>query len=246
MAKLWILTVFAVAALAQVSLAADLGEALNMNIREQLRLYDIFAKDPEAAKYSEDLKKLIQITEGALKTESVQEKEQTINTIDKNFNEEFNKWVGAKLEHAQVNDDIHAAITFYSGLLQKATPHEEEIKKTLSTLENLLKETNLKEKEDKFLGLTKTFSPEFEKFLKESSLPEVNQTLKKTAAFFATLLEQKEGKYEKEIADLKAKTEAALADSVSIDEKNKVLSEVSLTADKDLNDYLAKKNIELA
>lgn len=227
-------------------MAADLGEALNINIREQLRLYDIFAKKPEAAKFADDLKKLVQITEGALKTESVEEKENTINNIDKNFSDEFNKWIGAELEHAQVNEDIHGAIQFYSSLMNKPTPHEDEIKKTLATLENLLKEADLKKKETEFLALTKGFSPEFEAFLKESSLPVVNETLKKTVEFFTTLLAQNEGKFDKEVAALKAKTVAALADSVSVDEKNKVLTEVSETPNKELNDYLAKKNIELA
>ncbi|XP_073823580.1 uncharacterized protein [Musca autumnalis] len=246
MNKLLILTVFAFAGLVQLSRAANLGEALNNNIRVQLRLYDIFAKDADAAKYADDLKKLVQITEGALKTESVEEKETTINNIHTNFSEEFNQWIATKLEHAEVNDDIYGAITFYSSLLQQHTPHEAEIKKTIATLENLLKETDLKKKETEFVGLTKTFSPEFEAYLKQSSLPVIQDTLQKTLTFFQTVLDQQEGKFEKEIMALKAKVVAAMADSVSVEEKNRVLSDVSDTSNKELNEYLARKNIELA
>ncbi|XP_075149644.1 uncharacterized protein LOC142223676 [Haematobia irritans] len=246
MAKLWILSIFALAALAQVSLALDLGEALNMNIRDQLRLYDTFAKDPDAAKYSEDLKKLIEITEGALKTESVEEKEKILNTIDKNFNEEFNKWIGTNLEHAQVDEDIRDAIGFYKGLLPQAAAHADEVKKTITTLENLLQDSNLKEKEDKFLGLTKTFSPEFDAFLKENSLPAITEALKRTSEFFTNVLALKEGKFEKEIEELKAMTVAAMAESVGVEEKNRILNDVTQTPNKELNEYLAKKNIELA
>uniref|UniRef100_T1PG67 Uncharacterized protein n=1 Tax=Musca domestica TaxID=7370 RepID=T1PG67_MUSDO len=217
-----------------------------MNIRESLRLYDVFAKHADAAPYADDLKKLVQITEGALKSESVEEKENTINNIHKNFSEEFNKWIGLKLEHAEVNEDIHGAITFYSSLLNQQTPHEAEIKKTIATLENMLKDTDLKKKEMDFLGLTKTFSPEFDAYLKQSSLPVLNESLQKTAQFFQALLELKEGKFDKEVTELKAMVEAALADSVSVEEKNRVLGEVTDTSNQQLNEYLAKKNIELA
>lgn len=58
-----------------------------------------------------------------------------------------------------------------------------EIKKALSTFENLLKEFDLKQKEGKFLALEKNFSPEFQKkFLKENLLKESDMKQKEEKA----------------------------------------------------------------
>ncbi|KAM7352774.1 uncharacterized protein ACRADG_005158 [Cochliomyia hominivorax] len=244
MAKLWILSFLAVAAFVQIATARDLAEALNVNIREQLSLYGKFQKEADSAKYAEDLKKLITLTEEALRTENADEKNKLITSAPSHFNEEFNTWISGKLEEAQVNDDIHDAIEFYNSLLSDHSEFDAEIKKTLSTLENFLKETNLKQKEEKFLTLEKDFSPEFHKFLKENALPMVNKRLQKTSDFFENLLLDKEIKFAKEIEALKKKTDAALDAKVSIDEKNKVLHEVTFTDNQELNEFLHKKNIE--
>lgn len=225
-------------------MARDLAEALNVNIREQLNLYEKFSKESDSASNLVDLKKLITLTEAALKSESAEEKQKLINEAHTNFSTEFNTWIGLKLEEAQVNDDIQDAIEFYSSLLTAKAEHEADIKQTLATLENLLKETDLKLKEEKFLGLTKTFTPEFEKFLKENALPSVNRQLHKSAEFFENLLGDKDIKYAKEIEALKVKTLAALESDVSIDEKNKVLQDITYTDNQDLNEYLQKKYVE--
>ncbi|XP_065357465.1 uncharacterized protein LOC135951705 [Calliphora vicina] len=244
MVKLWILTVLAVVACAQIANARDVAEALNVNIREQLSLYAKFQKEADSAKYTDELKKLVTLTEEALKIESADEKNKIITTAPSHFSAEFNTWIGAKLEEAQVHDDIHDAIEFYNSLLTTHAEHEAEIKKTISTLENLLKESDLKQKEEKFLDLEKSFSPEFQKFLKENALPTVNRQLQKTAEFFENLLHDKDIKFAKEIEALKLKTEAALESNVSIDDKNKVLQEVTYSSNEDLNEFLQKKNIE--
>ncbi|XP_073823579.1 uncharacterized protein [Musca autumnalis] len=246
MAKFLLLSVVAVVALVQVSTALNLGEALNNNIRQHLSLYDSFAKAPEATKFTGDLKKLVQITEDALKIESVEEKENAINNLHTHFGPEFNAWIGAKLEEAEVNEDIAGAITFYKQLLKQKSAHETEITKTIATLEGLLKESDLQKKEEQYLGLTNNFSPEFSAYLKDSSLPVINDTLQKTVKFFETILGQKEGKFVKEITDLKTLVEGVLGDKVSVEEKNRVLSEISSASNMELHTYLTKKQIELA
>lgn len=227
-------------------MAVDVAEALNVNIREQLKLYSKWEAEPASANYLSDLKKLIGLTEGALKTAGADEKQTIINNIHSNFSPEFNTWIGAKFEDAQVNSDISDAIFYYNSLLAEKSNFEADLKKTVATLEGLLVESNLKKKEEEFLGLTKTFSPEFEKYLKDTALPGVNAQLQKTVTFFGKVLEESDVKFAKEIKELKAKTEAALADSVSVDDKNKVLQEVTVTGNQDLNEYLQKKNIEYA
>lgn len=217
---------------------------MNNNIRQQLRLYDEFQKQAEAAKFGAELKQLVELTEGALKLGSADEKSKVLTSIPSHFSEDFNKWVSMKLEEAEVNDDIHDAIEFYNSLLTANTVHGDEIKKTISTLENLLKESNLKEKENKFLNLNNEFSADFSKFLKENALPKVNQQLQKTSEFFENLLHDKDVKFATEIAALKQKTDAALSSDVSIDDKNKVLQEVTYTPNEELNDFLQMKNIE--
>lgn len=219
---------------------------MNVNIREQLNLYGKFQKEADAAKYADDLKKLVSLTEQALKTEGADEKNKLITSAPSHFGDEFNKWISAKLEEAQVNDDIHDAIEFYNSLLSHHPEFDAEIKKTLSTLENLLKESDLKQKEEKFLALEKNFSPEFQKFLKEHALPMVNKQLQSTADFFENLLHDKDIKFAKEIEALKNKTQAALDSKLSVDEKNKVLQEVTYTDNQELNEFLQKKNIEYA
>ncbi|XP_005175593.1 uncharacterized protein LOC101891787 [Musca domestica] len=247
MAKLFILSVVATVALVQVCSAVHLGEALNNNIRQHLSLYDSFAKSPDAVKFSGDLKKLMEITEGALKIENVDEKENTINNLHTHFSADFNSWIALKLEEAEVNEDIQGAITFYSQLLKQKSSHEAEIKKTITTLETLLKENDLQKKEKEYLGLSNNFSPEFAAYLKTSSLPVINDTLQKTIKFFDSVLAQKEGKFVKEITELKAMVEGVLGESASIEEKNRVLGEVtSANNNKELHAYLTKKHIELS
>ncbi|TMW43060.1 hypothetical protein DOY81_011858 [Sarcophaga bullata] len=97
MAKLWILTVLAVVACVQLASARDVAEALNVNIRQQLNLYDKFQKESDGAKFVDELKKLIELTENALKLESVEKKNKIISTAPLQFSEDFNKWIGAKI-----------------------------------------------------------------------------------------------------------------------------------------------------
>ena len=208
-----------------------------------MNLYDQFQKEPES-KFVDELKKLIELTENALKLESADEKNKLISSAPSQFSEDFNKWIGAKLEEAQVNDDIHEAIEFYNSLLTSNTAFADEIKKTISTLDNILKESDLQQKEEKFLNLNKGFSAGFTKFLKENALPNVNHQLQKSSEFFENLLQDKDIKFASEIEALKKKTDAALGSDVSIDDKNKVLHEVSYTDNEELNDFLQKKNIE--
>ncbi|XP_073823582.1 uncharacterized protein isoform X1 [Musca autumnalis] len=234
MAKFLLLSVVAVVALVQVSSDREAGEAINNYFRQQLSLYDSFAKAPEATKFTDDLKKLIQATEDALKIESLEEKQNAFNNLHTNIGPEFGDWIVAKLLDAKVNEVIAGEITFYKQLLKQKSAHEAEIRKTIATLEGLLKESDF---ETKFVDVSTNFSP-----VKDSTLPVINDTLQKTVKFFETILGQNEGKFVKEITDLKTKVEGVLGDEVSVREKIDILQEISM----ELDTYLTKKQIELA
>lgn len=87
---------------------------------------------------------------------------------------------------------LFSANKLWELLLRHLIPHsllslhpkfDAEIKKALSTFENLLKEFDLKQKEGKFLALEKNFSPEFQKkFLKENLLKESDMKQKEEKA----------------------------------------------------------------
>ena len=219
-----------------------MAEALNGNIREQLKGYQQFLTEADAT-HKADLEKLIEKTEAALKLADFEEKQKTINELPQSFTPEFNTWINTKLEEFQVNDDIHEAIEFYASLNAGSSDYKAETEKTIATLENLLKETDLQKKETDFTALNAGFSPEFNKFLMENALPKINRELKKTAEFFEDLLVEKNGKYETEIKALKAQAEAALGD-ISVDDKQKALFEVTNPKDKALFEYLQTKFIE--
>ncbi|XP_073823581.1 uncharacterized protein [Musca autumnalis] len=243
MAKFLLLSVVAVVALVQGSSDRDLGEVINNNIRQRLSLYDSFAKAPEATKFTDDLKKLIQATEDALKIESVEEKKNVVNNLHTLTGPEFGDWIGPKLLDAEVNEVIAGEITFYKQLLKQKSAHEAEIRKTIATLEGLLKESDIA---TKFMDVRTNFSPEFYAYVEDSTLPVINDTLQKTVKFFETILGQNEGKFVKEITDLKTLVEGVLGDEVSVLEKRGILKEISSASNMELHTYLTKKQIELA
>jgi len=243
MTKLWIIGVFCVIALMQLTQARDLAEALDNDIREYLKGYQKFLNEDDGT-HKEDLTKLIEITETALKADGVDAKQAILKSLNDNFKPEFNKYIAEKLEEFQVNDDIQNSIEFYQSLLKTKTEFKDEIEKTIATLHDLLKEADLKKKEEGFLNFNKEFTPEFMKFLNENALPTVNRDLQKTAEFFENLLIEKDTKYATEIQELKTKAEAALGD-VSIEEKQAALYQVTNPKDHELYEYLQKKFIEL-
>ncbi|XP_073823583.1 uncharacterized protein isoform X3 [Musca autumnalis] len=229
MAKFLLLSVVAVVALVQVSTDRDVGEAINNNLRQRLSLYDSFAKAPEGTKFTDDLKKLVQATEDALKIESVEEKKNAVNNLHTLTGPEFGDWIGPKLLDAEVDEVIAGEITFYKQLLKQ------------KSLEGLLKESDFA---TKFVDVRPNFSPEF--YVEDSTLPVINDTLQKTVKFFETILGQNEGKFVKEITDLKTLVEGVLGDEVSVLEKIGILQEISSASNMELHTYLTKKQIELA
>lgn len=241
MAKLWIMGLMCLALCAQLSQARDIAEALNQNIREQLKGYEAFQKQDDGS-HKADLDKLVELTEAALKVNSVDEKQALIKAIPTHFSAEFNQYIATKLEEFQVNDDITDAIQFYNSLIENAQ-FVEEIKTTIATLENLLKETDLKVKEEKFLTLNKGFSAEFVDFLKNNNLPKVNQELQNIAEFFETLLVEDDIKFATEIKALKEQAEVGLA-AKTVDEKQKILYDVTNPANAELFEFLQMKFIE--
>ncbi|KAI9577975.1 uncharacterized protein LOC119641076 [Glossina fuscipes] len=228
----------------QGSQAIDLIGALNVNLRGQLEAYERFLSTLNEHQHKDDLKKLIQLTEDALKLNDFEEKEKAITSMPTHFNQEFNEWISKKLEEAQVDGDIENAMAFYNSLLTEHNSYEDDIKKTLSILEEIHRVADLKDKVERFINLSKDFSDSFDKFLKESSLPNVNTRLQKTIEFFANVLKDESVPFKKEILELKAKCEKALNSDKSLEDKQKVLHEVTYTDNQELNDFLQKKNLE--
>lgn len=233
------MTNFPIIKLAQ---ARDLAEAINVNIREQLKGYQKFVNEDNGS-HKADLEKLIEKTEAALKLTGAEEKQKILNELPQQFSAEFNEFITAKLAEEQINETIQEASEFYASLLAGHSEFKDEIEKTVSTLENLLKETDVKKKEDGFAQLNNAFTPEFSKFLQENSLPMVNRQLKNTVEFFEDLLVEKGTPFDSEIKALKTQAEAALG-NISVEEKQKVLYEVTNPQNKELFEYLQKKFIE--
>uniref|UniRef100_A0A1A9V782 Uncharacterized protein n=1 Tax=Glossina austeni TaxID=7395 RepID=A0A1A9V782_GLOAU len=229
----------------QASQAIDLTEALNVNLRGQLKAYETFLSTlNNEHQHKDDLKKLIQLTEDALKLNDFEEKEKAITSMPTHFSQEFNEWISKKLEEAQLDGDIENAMAFYNSLLTEHNSYEDDIKKTLSILEEIHRVADLKDKVERFINLSKDFSESFDKFLKESALPNVNTRLQKTIEFFANVLKDESVPFKKEILELKAKCEEALSSDKSLEDKQKALHEVTYTDNQELNDFLQKKNLE--
>jgi hypothetical protein len=242
MAKLlWIMGLICLAACAQLTVAKDLAEALNNNLREQLKGYETFLSQDDGT-HKADLEKLIKLTESALKADTYEAKQALVKDLPAQFSAEFNQYVSTKLQEFQVNDDIADDIQFYNTLLENAKLHDE-LKKTIVTLENLLKETDLKVKVEKFAALNQSFSPALVDFLKSNSLPKVNHELQNMVEFFDALLVEDNIKYAAEIKALKVQAEAGLAAS-NVDEKQKILYAITNPSDPALFEFLQTKFIE--
>ncbi|XP_037958748.1 uncharacterized protein LOC119688157 [Teleopsis dalmanni] len=242
MAKFWIVGVFCLAALLQLTMARDVAEVINNDIREHLKAYQKFLEEDDGT-HKADLTKLISLTETALKEDDVDKKQLLLKDLSAQFTPEFNEFFSKKLEEYTVNDNIKDSIEFYKSLSSSAE-FKEEITKTIATLEALLKETEKQKKIDGLIAVEKNFSPEFQNFLKNNALPTVNRELQKNAEFFENLLVENEGLFTNEIKELKAKAEAALGD-ISVDEKQVALQQITNPTNQELFQYLQKKFIEL-
>jgi len=242
MAKLlWIMGLICLAACAQLTVARDLAEALNNNLREQLGGYQTFLSQDDGT-HRADLETLIQLTESALKEEGFEAKQALIKDLPAQFSPEFNQYVSTKMQEFHVNHDIADAIQFYNTLLENAELHDE-VQQTTGTLENLLKETDLQVKIEKFRTLNQAFSPALVDFLKSNSLPKVNHELQHISEFFGNLLVEQDIKYAAEIRALKEQAEAGLLVS-DIEEKQRILHAVTNPSDPDFFQFLQTKFIE--
>jgi len=246
MVKLWLLSVVSALLIVQLALpieAADLAEALNHNIREQLKGYENFLAEDDGT-HKDDLTKLIELTESALVIADADEKNAIIKGIPEKFSAEFNKYISTKLEEFHVNDNIKESIQFYKSLSKNAE-HKAEVEQTIAKLEEILKNTDLKQKEEQFFGLDKAFTPEFQQFLRDNALPAVNRSLQKTEEFLETLLREPDVQFVTEITGLIEQTRAALGD-ITIEEKQTALQKVTNPQPQELFEYLQKKFIELS
>lgn len=220
----------------------DPAEALNNHIRGQLQQYEKYLSQDDGA-HKEDLQKLISLYESALKVENYEEKQKIVKSVTEQFSAEFGAYVQGKLQEDQVSQDIVAAIAFYKGL-PNSDAYKADIEKAVAELEGLQKETDFEAKKNGFVNLEKTFSAEFITFLKEDSLPKVNHDLQSAVDFFNKVQASKLEEFASEIETLKAKAEAALADSVSIEEKQKTLFEITNPNNPSLTEFLQKKFVE--
>lgn len=219
------------------------AEGLNIHIRGQLQQYEKYLANDDGS-HKEELKKLIGIYETALKTEDFNAKQTLVNEVPSQFSPEFGKFVQSKLQEDQINEDILGAISFYKSLLAKGE-FKADLEKVVAELESLQKQADFETKKNGFLNLEKGFSPEFVNFLKSDSLPQLNSDLKSGVEFFEKVLGESDVKYATEIKDLKAQAQAAIADSVSIDDKHKVLYEIRNPPNAELIEYLKAKFAEL-
>lgn len=222
--------------------SADPAEALNIHIRGQLQQYEKYLSQDDGA-HKEDLQKLISIYESALKVESYEEKQKIVNGVTEQFSADFGAYIQGKLQEDQIAQDIAAAIAFYKGL-PNSDAHKADIEKAVAELEGLQKEANFETKKNGFINLEKTFSPEFVAFLKNDSLPKVNHDLQSAVDFFSKVQASGEDQFVSEIQALKAKAEGALADSVSIEDKQKALYEITNPNNPPLTEFLQKKFVE--
>lgn len=220
----------------------DPAEALNNHIRGQLQQYENYLSQDDGS-HKEDLKKLISIYESALKADNYEEKQKIVKGVTEQFSAEFGAFVQGKLQADQVAQDIVAAIAFYKGL-PNSDAHKADIEKAVAELEGLQKQTDFEAKKNGFLNLEKSFSPEFIAFLKEDSLPKVNHDLQSAVDFFNKVQASNQQEFASEIQALKAKAEAALAESVSIEDKQKALFEITNPNNPPLTEFLQKKFVE--
>lgn len=220
----------------------DPAEALNNHIRGQLQQYEKYLSQDDGA-HKEDLKKLISINESALKAENYEEKQKIVSGVPDQFSAEFGAYIQGKLQEDQIAQDIVAAIAFYKGL-PNSDAHKADIEKAVAELEGLQKQADFEAKKNGFINLEKSFSPEFVAFLKQDSLPKVNHDLQSAVDFFNKVQASKEDQFASEIQALKAKAEGALADSVSIEDKQKALYDITNPNNPPLTEFLQKKFVE--
>ncbi|XP_064554308.1 uncharacterized protein LOC135439488 [Drosophila montana] len=242
MSRLFSICLLSLALVVQCVLSEEPAEALNNHIRGQLQQYEKYLTNDDGS-HKEDLQKLIKIYESALKTEDSNEKQALVNGVPQQFSKEFGTFVQSKLQEDQLNEDILAAISFYKSL--QSAEFKTDIEKTLAELEGLQKLTEFEAKKTGFLNLEKAFSPEFVHFLKKDSVPKINQDLQGGVEFFEKLLADPEVKFATEIKALKAQAVAAIADEISIDDKQKALFEIRNPANAELTEFLKKKFTEL-
>jgi len=216
-------------------------EGLNNHIRDQLQKYEKFLAADDGS-HKEELKNLITIYESALKTENFDEKQQIVKEVPSKFSPEFGAFVQSKLQDAQLTEDITAAIAFYKNL--KGDEYKADIGKVVAELDGFLKLTDFEAKKDGFLNIEKTFRPEFVSFLKKDSLPKIHHDLQSAVEFFTKVLADSDVQFATEIKALKAQAEAALAEGVSVEDKQKALYEITNPGNPPLTEFLQKKFIE--
>lgn len=213
-------------------------EGLNNHIRNQLHKFENFLAADDGS-HKDELKNLITIYESALKTENFDEKQQTVKTVPSKFSPEFGEFVQTKLQDAQLTEDITNAIAFYKNL--KGDEFKADIEKVVADLDGFLKLTDVEAKKNGFLNIEKTFRPEFVNFLKKDSVPKINHDLQSAVEFFTKVLADSDVQFATEIKALKAQAEAALADGVSVEDKQKALYEITNPGNPPLTDFLQKK-----
>ncbi|XP_033150397.1 uncharacterized protein LOC117134944 [Drosophila busckii] len=228
-------------ALVQCALSENPAEALNQHIRVQLQEYEKFLANDDGS-HKEELQKLIKIYESALKTEDFAEKETIVKGVTAQFSAEFGAFVQLQLQMDQLAEDIKSAIGFYKTI---DASFKADADKAIADLQAMEQMTDFEAKKNAFLNLQTTFRPEFVEFLKKDSLPKIMLDLQNSIQFFETLLAADANiKFASEIAALKAQAQAAMAENVSIDDKQKALFEITNPSNAELYEFLQKKFIE--
>lgn len=222
-------------------LSEDPVEGINNHIRDQLQKYEKFLATDDGS-HKEELQKLITIYETALKSESFDEKQQLVRETPQKFSPEFGAFVQSKLQDAQLTEDITTAIAFYKNL--KGDEFKADMEKAVAELDGLLKLTDFEAKKNGFLNIESTFRPEFVNFLKKDSVPKINHDLQKAVEFFTKVLADADVQFATEITALKAQAEGALADGVSVEDKQKALYGITNPENPPLTDFLQKKFAE--
>ncbi|XP_017467132.1 PREDICTED: uncharacterized protein LOC108359680 [Rhagoletis zephyria] len=244
MTKFFIAALLCVAACAQLSTAASIAEAIDIDLRENLSSYNKILPEVDAA-HKADLEKLITQTETALKETDPKEKNKILDALHGAFPEEFNQYLSKKLQELHIDADIQRSLSFYTTLLEKTEAGEwkQDIEQAIANLNSITSETDAAKKVELYAQFSKQLKTDFQDFLKKQTLPQIEQSLSGTIKFFDGLLAEADAPHKNEIAALKTQAEAGLA-ATTLEEKQKIYYEITNPADKELFNYLKEKYIE--
>lgn len=227
-----------------MSFAASIAEAIDADLRVNLDGYNKILVGVDEA-HKANLEKLIAQTEAALKETDSKAKTTILDGLTGTYPEEFNQYLNKKLQELNVDGEIQQSIEFYTALLPKSESGEfkTDIEKSIERLNAIAKEADAAKKVESYLKFNQDHRASFQEYLKNQTLPQIENSLNGAIKFFDGLLAETDIKYKDEIAALKVKAEGGLT-AASLEDKQKVYFEVTNPENKDVFNYLREKYVE--